>query len=55
MPHYYIYQKPPSIKSRDTRCSHACVKNWTKYQQFPPIGHYCQCSKPFTPLPKFKH
>lgn len=44
---YYIFNMPPSIKSRDTRCSHACVKNWTKYNQLPPIGHYCNCIKKF--------
>lgn len=38
-----LFMRPPSIKSRDTRCSTACVKNWTKYKQMPPIGHYCQC------------
>ncbi len=45
MPIVYNFTIPPSIKSRDTRCSHACVNNWTKYNQHPPIGHYCQCSK----------
>ena len=35
--------KCPSVKSRDTRCSTRCVKNWTKYNQRLPIGHYCEC------------
>ena len=33
------------IKNRDTRCSKNCIKNWTKYKQFPPIGHYCKCNQ----------
>ena len=41
----FSFNTPPSIKYRDTRCSRACVKNWTKYNQTPPIGHYCQCCK----------
>lgn len=32
------------VKNRDTRCSTKCVKNWTNYNQKPPIGHYCNCS-----------
>ena len=36
--------KKPIIKSYDTRCSTKCVKNWTKYNQKPPIGHYCNCN-----------
>lgn len=39
-----FYLPPPSIKSRDTRCSTRCSKNWTKYGQKPPVGHYCECT-----------
>jgi hypothetical protein len=35
----------PIIKIFDTRCSFKCVQNWTKYNQTPPIGHYCECNK----------
>ena len=32
------------VKDMDTRCSTRCVQNWTKYNQCPPIGHYCKCT-----------
>ena len=38
-----MYHQPPTVKGRDTRCSINCCKNWTKYNQKQPIGHYCSC------------
>ena len=34
------------VKNRDTRCSTKCIQIWTRYNQIPPIGHYCSCVKP---------
>jgi hypothetical protein len=39
---YNILEKP-TIKNIDTRCSFKCIQNWTRYNQKPPIGHYCHC------------
>jgi len=33
----------PVIKKYNTRCSTQCIQNWTKYNQKPPIGYYCNC------------
>jgi hypothetical protein len=35
---------PTAIKNMDTKCSRGCVQNWTKHNQKPPIGHYCNCT-----------
>ena len=37
--------KPPKIAKFTTQCSNICVQNWSKYNQTPPIGHYCSCTK----------
>lgn len=36
--------KSTYIIPRDTRCSIKCVKNWSNYNQQPPIGTYCVCT-----------
>lgn len=33
----------PSIKMRDQRCSIGCVKNWTMFDQKPPVYQICDC------------
>ena len=41
-----LFTGPPRIKDRDTRCSTKGVQNWSKFGDKPPLGHYCECTKP---------
>lgn len=34
----------PPIKSRDQRCSHGCIRNWTMFGEKPPVYQLCYCS-----------
>lgn len=35
--------KRPIIKNYDLRCSHGCVRNWTRFGQKPPVYQICDC------------